>query len=276
MNLREKLITVYQELDHVEKAGRNQKQGYNFVRSADVLREVRKVFAAHRICVETADFELLGTYDIKTNAGGTMHSSTVKVTIIVHDADSDEKMRFCGLGDGADSGDKGIYKAQTGAVKNALRNGLLLPDEADPEADERVDEATQAPAHHHKSTPRQVAVVAPEPEPEPEQEVSTQPIIPIADGGVLPDDATLQAHRNKVIALTTRLSESGELKASRGVRVSTKVLAYILKVTGATEAAKISALQWETFWSVVSEVLPKDDGLKHLAKLINAANKESK
>src|ERR1700676_2234554 len=33
LNLRQKLIQVYTEIDHVEKAGRNNKQNYNFVRA---------------------------------------------------------------------------------------------------------------------------------------------------------------------------------------------------------------------------------------------------
>ena len=140
-NLRQKLIQVYSDIDHVEKAGTNSKQNYRFVRAADVLRAIRTSFAALGIYAET-NYELLGTYDIKTNAGGVMHTATVKATIVLHDADSNETKTISGLGDGADSGDKGIYKAQTGATKNALRNGSLLPDEADPEADEAVDDRT--------------------------------------------------------------------------------------------------------------------------------------
>lgn len=140
LNLRQKLIQVYSEIDHVEKAGINSKQNYRFVRSADVLRAVRSAFARLGIYAET-NYELLGTYDIKTNAGGVMHTATVRATLKLYDADSDETKVISGLGDGADSGDKGIYKAQTGATKNALRNGSLLPDESDPEMDESIDTA---------------------------------------------------------------------------------------------------------------------------------------
>lgn len=140
LNLRQKLVQIYSKLDHVEKAGFNKKQGYKFVRAADMLRAMRAAFAELGIYAET-NYELLGTYDIKTNSGGTMHTATVKATIVIYDTESDETKTISGLGDGADSGDKGIFKAQTGATKNALRNGSLLPDEADPEADESVDAA---------------------------------------------------------------------------------------------------------------------------------------
>src|ERR1035437_300123 len=146
LNLRQKLIEVYKRVDHVEKAGRNEKQKYDFVRAADVLRSIRNAFADLGIYAET-NYDLLGVYDIKTNSGGTMHTATVKAFIRLLDADSDETLTISGLGDGADSGDKGIFKAQTGATKNALRNGTLLPDVADPyamdpEADQAVDNAT--------------------------------------------------------------------------------------------------------------------------------------
>ncbi len=141
LNLRQKLVKVYTMIDHVEKSGRNTKQNYNFVKAADVLRSVRDAFATLGIYAET-NYELLGTYDIKTNSGGNMHTATVKATIVLHDCDSPETMTISGLGDGADSGDKGIYKAMTGATKNALRNGSLMPDEADPEADQQVDQYT--------------------------------------------------------------------------------------------------------------------------------------
>lgn len=141
LNLRQKLASVYTKLDHVEKSGTNTKQNYKFVRAADMLRAMRNAFAELGIYAET-NYELLGTYDIKTNSGGIMHTATVKATIKLHDCDSDETKTISGLGDGADNGDKGIFKAQTGATKNALRNGSLMPDEADPEADEDVDRQT--------------------------------------------------------------------------------------------------------------------------------------
>ena len=141
LNLRQKLVEVYKRVDHVEKAGYNEKQRYGFVRAADVLRAIRNAFADLGIYAET-NYDLLGVYDIKTNSGGVMHTATVKATIKLYDTESDETKTISGLGDGADGGDKGVYKAMTGATKNALRNGTLLPDEADPEADESVDNAT--------------------------------------------------------------------------------------------------------------------------------------
>jgi hypothetical protein len=176
LNLRQKLVQIYNELDHVEKAGRNAKQNYNFVRAADVMRPIRDMFAKYGIYAET-NFDYIGSYDIKTNSGGNMHTATVKAIITLFDADSDEFKTISGLGDGADGGDKGIYKAQTGAVKNALRNGTLLPDEGDPnggdpEADQNVDERTSGNYAHPASTTelpdfQEAQHAAPKPNPAP-------------------------------------------------------------------------------------------------------------
>ena len=156
LNLRQKLIKIYEELDHVDKSGENTKQHYFFVKAADVMRPIRAMLAKYGIYAET-NFTSLGTYDIKTNSGGNMHTASVKATIVLFDADSDETKTISGLGDGADGGEKGIYKAQTGALKNALRNGTLLPDEGDPnggdpEADENVDDRTTGSYTHNSAT----------------------------------------------------------------------------------------------------------------------------
>jgi ERF superfamily protein len=160
LNLRQKLIQIYNELDHVDKMGDNTKQHYKFVRAADVMRPIRAAFAKWGIYAEP-NFEYIGSYDIKTNSGGNMHTATVKAVIVLFDADSDETKTISGLGDGADSGDKGIFKAQTGALKNALRNGTLLPDEGDPnggdpEADSNVDERTNFQSYTHPASTTEI------------------------------------------------------------------------------------------------------------------------
>ena len=173
LNLRQKLVQLYAEVDHVEKAGTNSKQNYKFVRAADVLRAIRDAFAKFGVYAQT-NYELLGTYDIKTNSGGTMHTATVKATIVLFDTESDETLTISGLGDGADSGDKGIFKAQTGATKNALRNGTLLPDEADPEADENVDVQTGSRLRDEMPDFQDARHGAPEPTPAPRSEKTTE------------------------------------------------------------------------------------------------------
>ena len=274
MNLRGKLVAIYEELDHVEKAGRNKTQNYNFVRSADVLRDVRTAFAAHRIYAET-NFTETGSYDIKTNSGGNMHASKVKVDIILYDVDSDETKHISGLGDGADVGDKGVYKAQTGAVKNALRNGLLLPDEADPEADTSVDdnvepaprrEFRQPPPFSPAPTPRQI--IAEEREKEPESsEFAASPDNGNINAAQAPfatvSGEQLAKYRARCVELQKKLTAAG-LKSSRTLRVGSKFLMYLLDTTGAANVSQISTSVWEAFLDVAEQM-----DIEKLVKQVN-------
>lgn len=288
LNLRQKMIQIYNEIDHVEKAGRNQKQNYNFVRAADVMRPIRDGFAKYGIYAET-NYELLGTYDIKTNSGGNMHTATVKATIVLHDADSDETLTISGLGDGADSGDKGVYKAMTGATKNALRNGTLLPDEADPEADENVDDRTDpkpfTPAWGGpKNQPEPTIAECLPPNEDPGATAVAGSPAPVSaspehgdayegpdNDGSLPNEEELTAYRKQFSDLGTKLK--GELKTSDGLPVNRKLLTFLMKMAGVDNANKISKAGWDNFFTRVEAAKAKPEvGLVGIAKMVNKAN----
>lgn len=288
LSFRGKLIEVYKKIDHIEKKGNNARQGYRFVRSADVLRAIRNAFAELGIYAQT-NVDLLSTYDIKTNSGGNMHAATVKVTITLHDLDSSETLIISGIGDGADSGDKGVYKAQTGGVKNALRNAFLVPDEADPEADETVDEqveevqptaplpvrpkrvVSEAPAIDRGSKPN-----APEPPPMVEEIPVPMPVPQQAvgiTGGILPDKDALEKYRVAIVNLQKELADYGGLKPSRGLTVSRKILLYLLKTAGVASANEITVQQWDTIFGFFNKTKESEGGIANLAKLIDAAAK---
>lgn len=287
LSFRGKLIEVYKKIDHIEKKGNNARQGYRFVRSADVLRAIRNAFAELGVYAQT-NVDLLSTYDIKTNSGGNMHAATVKVTITLHDLDSSETLIISGIGDGADSGDKGVYKAQTGGVKNALRNAFLVPDEADPEADETVDEqveevqpaaplpvrskrvVSEAPAIDRGSKPNApeppTAEETPAPMPVPQQVVGTT-------SGTLPNKDALEKYRVAIVNLQKELADYGGLKPSRGLTVSRKILLYLLKTAGVSEASQITVQQWDTIFAFFNKTKESEGGIANLAKLIDAAAK---
>ena len=312
LNLRQKLVEVYKRVDHVEKAGYNEKQRYGFVRAADVLRAIRNAFADLGIYAET-NYDLLGVYDIKTNSGGVMHTATVKATIKLYDTESDETKTISGLGDGADGGDKGVYKAMTGATKNALRNGTLLPDEADPEADESVDNATSGQYRAQNDPPdfQDARHAAPNPLPTPRaqkpaerapapQEAplpSPPPPVPAVEpvygldaatvqattapehgdawegpDSPMPTEEELTAYRTKFKNLGDDLSANGKLTASKGLPITRKLLVFLLHITKATDATIITKAQWEDFFDRVERAKALETGLVGLGKLVNKIN----
>ena len=142
MTLKEKLVKIYEAIDHIEKKGHNKAQGYFYIRSADVTHAIRKQLAELKVYAEI-NFEFIGdSYTIARakDKDAPFSAVNVRCSIIFRDLESDEILSASGLGSGADGGDKAAYKAQTGALKYALKNAFLVPDEADPEADESVDE----------------------------------------------------------------------------------------------------------------------------------------
>jgi hypothetical protein len=143
MTLLEKMSEIYKSVDFIPKNGHNTKQSYKFMRHADVSRALRTQLVAQRIYVEV-NYEFANdSYTVARTNGPAMPAANVRCTLVFHDLDSKETLTASGVGSGADTGDKHVYKAMTGALKYALKNSFLVPDEADAEADERVDGGEQ-------------------------------------------------------------------------------------------------------------------------------------
>lgn len=132
VKLIQKLKNIYIAIDHIEKMGDNDKFKYKYVRAADVARAVRNAFVEQNIYAQP-DFKVLRTYEFVTSSGTKMNGVDVECKLELHDIDSQEIITINGLGSGSDTTDKAVYKAQTGAIKYALRNAFLVPDESDPE-----------------------------------------------------------------------------------------------------------------------------------------------
>lgn len=127
-----KLVEAMKAIDHVEKRGRNQQQGYNYVKSADVANEVRAALAAHGIAFS---YSVVSErfWDSVTKSGTTQFFCSLLVNVTFTDSASGESIVCQTIGWGADSQEKAPYKAMTGALKYALRMNFLIPDESDPE-----------------------------------------------------------------------------------------------------------------------------------------------
>jgi hypothetical protein len=143
-----KLSQIYETVDSVEKHGTNTKQNYKYVRATDMARAVRGALQKAGVYAQSV-FTVLRTYEVPTFAslkgeGNAMQAVDVSCSVEFIDSETGERVFASGLGSGTDSGDKAVYKAQTGALKYALRNAFLIPDESDPEADEATDNATTA------------------------------------------------------------------------------------------------------------------------------------
>lgn len=137
-----KLCEVMKAITNIPKGGHNSAQNYDFVRDVDVLDTVRAELAKRNVFLTNHGEETArGSY--QTKSGATMHSASVRLEFIAHDGDTGESLPLgVGLGEAADSGDKAVYKAMTGAAKYGLLKAFLVPTMDDPESDEEVDRAT--------------------------------------------------------------------------------------------------------------------------------------
>jgi hypothetical protein len=81
----------------------------------------------------------------QTQSGMTMWLTTVTVDGTWLDGDTGESLPAqTFIGYGADTGDKGVYKAMTGCEKYMLMKTFLISTGDDPESDEKVDKAQAA------------------------------------------------------------------------------------------------------------------------------------
>lgn len=137
-----KLATIMGELGNVEKKGFNKAQNYRFVRESDVVAALVPLLAKNHIILHTS----ITSHDMRplyqTGSGSQMWLTTITVDGTWIDGDSGETLPAATfMGYGADTGDKGIYKAMTGCEKYMLMKGFLISTGDDPEADEKVDKA---------------------------------------------------------------------------------------------------------------------------------------
>lgn len=153
-----KLLRLMEAVDHIEKRGRNKAQNYDYLMAEDVINEVRQECIKEKlVIIPAATGQNVITSENKS--GGTMFLTTVPMTFTICDAETGESITVPWEGQGQDSGDKGIYKAFTGADKYFLRNLLLIPTGDDPENDggqpkPRQQQTRTAPASTPIPTPQ--------------------------------------------------------------------------------------------------------------------------
>lgn len=135
-----KLVKIMEECSTIRKNGTNDFHNYKYATSADVLEKVNTSLVKHKVASVVVP-EIIESADVVTSKGNTEHLVTVKVDIILTDAESGECLTVTGLGSGQDGGDKAVMKAQTAAIKYAYMLSLAISTSDDPEADSKTDEA---------------------------------------------------------------------------------------------------------------------------------------
>lgn len=143
-SLHRKLAEVMALTERVAKRGRNEFHKYDYATESDIVDAVRLGLAAHRVMLMPSVREVLRE--------GTL--TTVLMRFTFTDGETGEQESYDWAGTGDDKGDKGLYKAMTGALKYFLLKTFLLPTGDDPEADTETDKRAsgQAPASRPKAS----------------------------------------------------------------------------------------------------------------------------
>lgn len=148
-----KLAAVMAAIDGIDKKGKNTEQHYNYVRATDVANVVRKECIKQGILIIPSVVED-EHFIFERIAGKPNLTVRLRVEFIVQEVEGPGVFSFYGVGYGLDSGDKGVYKAMTGALKYGLRSLFLVPDETDPENDSKETREAPEPERTREERPK--------------------------------------------------------------------------------------------------------------------------
>lgn len=113
------------------KEGVNEFQRYKYLMEAQVAEQFKGLLEKHGVVFITSS-RITGI-DSPLASGMKQTLTNVDVEYEFVDVESGEKVVGHAAGQGTDSGDKGVYKAITGAVKYIFMKNFLIPTGDDPE-----------------------------------------------------------------------------------------------------------------------------------------------
>lgn len=147
-----KLAKVMQEVKYIQKRGFNKFHQYRYATESDVAEKIRESLAEQNV-VMIPNMTSHSIREHTTAKGNREYITTVVMEFKFIDGDSGEEITFTMIGEGQDPGDKGPYKAITGAQKYALMKAFMIPTGDDPEADEGVDQRNSEQRSGQKPAP---------------------------------------------------------------------------------------------------------------------------
>src|SRR5215472_3511363 len=138
LTLKQKLAEVRRRISYIQKRGHNERYNYSYVTAADLAGAVGDALADLEVVV-IPQLVSISHENTSPNQGYPDRLTRVVMTYTFMDVNSAEQLTVKVPGEGRDPGDKGPYKAMTGALKYALLQSFLIATGDDPE-DERADE----------------------------------------------------------------------------------------------------------------------------------------
>lgn len=147
------MLQVMRKVGYVQKDGKNEFHGYKYASEANLIAALRpELIEAGLVLIPSV-----------SNVSQDEHGNTHVLMLFTLMDDEGGTYSFCGAGSGNDRnkngvGDKGIYKAITGATKYALMKTFLLETGDDPEVvsahDQEKIEPVEKPKEKTKPKPK--------------------------------------------------------------------------------------------------------------------------
>ena len=129
------MLNIMQDVDAIKKEKKNQQQGFMFRGIDDMMNSLHGLFAKHGVFIVPT----VESFDVKerpTKSGGVNYFTHAVITFNFTAVDG-SFISIKNVGEAMDSGDKGMNKAMSIALKYALMQTFLIPTEdiADPDAE---------------------------------------------------------------------------------------------------------------------------------------------
>lgn len=127
-------MAVMKEVGYVQKAGHNDFQNYKYATEADAIKAIRPAMLNHGLCM------IPSVESVSQDEWG--NTNVIMLYRIFDEEGNFLSFRAAGSGNDKNSkgvGDKGIYKALTGASKYALLKTFLMETGDDPEVPNEQD-----------------------------------------------------------------------------------------------------------------------------------------
>lgn len=131
-NIHAKMHRVMSEIGTIEKDKRNDFHKYAYASEFAIKQRIQPLLITEGILLSFS-VEEASTSEVTTLKGAKETLTTAKVSFRFTSVEDGSFVEGRFMGQGQDSGDKGIYKAVTGALKYMLTSNFLIPTGDDPE-----------------------------------------------------------------------------------------------------------------------------------------------
>lgn len=151
-----KISEVMQEVEYIQKRGKNNFHNYTYATEADVNEAIRKEIAKRKV-IMIPSMVNHSLREVTTRKGNQEYIARATLAFTFMDGETGEQLTLYMSGEGQDVGDKCLYKAISGTQKYALMKFFMIPTGDDPEREE-ADPEPEAPKRKQESQPMPVTL----------------------------------------------------------------------------------------------------------------------